>query len=222
MIIVTNYWQWRAPGLQARGAPEALRRVGLLGHVCMCECVCIYIYIYIYIYTHYIICMYVYIYIYMYAYIISCHIILYNMILHRSPSMRWAPRTGTEGERIWLVRRLTSQTKLQIKLIAVKRVTRVGGAEGRRSSGRSKAVPPSSAPREDRIGSECRTSPKERVGGHQRVRHPKVAAFIPPVPICTIAQACVQPDSVVGVDVIFMLNESTNRRGSRVARRPLW
>ena len=70
----------------------------------------------------------------------------------------------------------------------------------------------------DRIGSECRTSPKERVGGHQCVRHPKVAAFIPPVPICTIAQACVQPDSVVGVDVIFMLDESTNRNGSCVAR----
>ena len=34
--------------------------------------------------------------------------------------------------------------------------------------------------------------------------------------------ARVQPDSVVGVDVNFLLDESTNRNGSCVARRPFW
>ena len=43
--------------------------------------------------------------------------------------------------------------------------------------------------REKYLNKQSITCDKLHVGGHQCVRHPKVAAFIPPVPICTVAQA---------------------------------
>ena len=75
-----------------------------------------------------------------------------------------------------------------------------------------------------RIGSECHASPKGRVGGHQ-CPPPEGGRFHTAVSRMYSGSgglACVQPDSVVGVDVIFVLNGSTIRNGSCVARRPFW
>ena len=74
----------------------------------------------------------------------------------------------------------------------------------------------------DRIGSECHTSPKGRVGGHQ-CPPPEGGRFHTAVPRMYSSSGGLvraQPDSVVGVDVIIVLNGSASKDGACVARRP--